>query len=630
VGTEGKLGGQADVRGVGGTWKDLTDSVNLLAANLTTQVRAIGDVATAVTRGDLGRTVEVDAKGEVKVLKDDVNEMIRRLRNTTRENAEQVWLKANLARFSGTLQGERDLDKVARLVLSDLAPLVGALTAAFYIRSGEGGSPYLRLLGQYATTTPGPPQRIEFGEGLLGQAASERRSIVVTAVPADYAVVSSALGRTAPGMIVVVPVLFEGEPLAVIELAALDRFTDVQLDFLDQLSETIGIVLNTINANQHVAALAREQAARAEAEAGLARLRQVVDVMPEGILLADGNGTIYLHNAAASDIMGAVPESITSATGPVVHNLDGSVSPPEEQPLARAVKDREVVRGKQLIVTNATTGREVPILVNSAPLSDPLQGAAGGVAVFQDISPLHELEQQRDQFLAAVSHDLRTPVAVIKGRANLLERAVTNAEKPDFDQLASGLRAIDESTDSLVRLIDELLDLMQLRMGHSVDLDLAPTDLLEVTRRVASEYDGLRPEQPINLVSEREHILGTWDAARLERVVANLLSNAVKYSDPVGTINVRTSTEDADGQAWAVLAVQNRGVGIPAAELERVFDPYHRGSNVSGSISGTGVGLAGVRNIVEQHGGRVEVTSVEGGSTTFTVRLPLGTEGANR
>src|SRR5688572_14091635 len=134
VGTEGKLGGQADVRGVGGTWKDLTDSVNLLAANLTTQVRAIGKVATAVTRGDLGRTVEVDAEGEVKVLKDDVNEMIRRLRDTTRENTEQVWLKANLARFSGMLQGERDLEKVARLVLSDIAPLIGVLTGAFYLR----------------------------------------------------------------------------------------------------------------------------------------------------------------------------------------------------------------------------------------------------------------------------------------------------------------------------------------------------------------------------------------------------------------------------------------------------------------------------------------------------------------
>jgi PAS domain S-box-containing protein len=633
VGTEGKLGGQADVRGVAGTWKDLTDSVNQLAANLTTQVRAIGEVATAVTRGDLSRSIQVSASGEVEVLKDDLNEMIRRLRDSTRENTDQVWLKANLARFSGMLQGERDLEKVARLVMSDLAPLVGVLTAAFYIRESEGEAHYLRLLGQYATGSPGPPQRIEFGEGLLGQSAAERRRIVVEAVPAEYAVVSSALGRASPGMIVVVPVLFEGEPLAVLELAAFDRFSEVQLDFLDQLSETIGIVLNTITANQHMAAFAREQAGRAEAEAGLARLRQVVDVMPEGILIADGNGSIYLHNAAAADIMGTVPELVTSEVGaPVVRHLDGSICPPGELPLARAVHQREVVRGQQLIVTNAVTGREVPILVNSAPLSDPLQGAAGGVAVFQDIGPLHELEQQRDQFLAAISHDLRTPVAVIKGRANLLERAVSRAGKPDVDQLASGLRAIDDSTARLVRLIDELLDLMQLRMGHPIDLDLAPTDLIEVTRRVAGEYDGLRPEPRIRLVNEVESLVGSWDTARIERVVANLLSNAVKYSETNSEISVRATSEDGDGdgdgQPWAILAVRNRGIGIPAAELDRVFDTYYRGSNVASSISGTGVGLAGVRHIVEQHGGRVEVESVEGQTTTFTVRLPLVPDGA--
>jgi signal transduction histidine kinase len=256
-----------------------------------------------------------------------------------------------------------------------------------------------------------------------------------------------------------------------------------------------------------------------------------------------------------------------------------------------------------------------------------MQGAAGGVAVFQDISPLHELEQQRDQFLAAVSHDLRTPVAVIKGRANLLERAVSREEKPDFEQLASGLHAIDVSTASLVRLIDELLDLMQMRMGHTVDLDLATTDLIEVTRRVASEYDGLRPEMGIVVVSDQERLVGRWDAARIERVVANLLSNAVKYSDPNSEITVRASTEDDGDRAWAVLAVENRGIGIRPADLERVFDPYYRGSNVTSSISGTGVGLAGVRHIVEQHGGLVDVSSVEGETTTFTVRLPLRSDG---
>jgi signal transduction histidine kinase len=276
-----------------------------------------------------------------------------------------------------------------------------------------------------------------------------------------------------------------------------------------------------------------------------------------------------------------------------------------------------------LIVTNTSTGRDVPILVNSAPLSDPMHAAAGAVAVFQDISPLHDLDRQRDQFLAAISHDLRTPVAVIKGRANLLQRAVGRSDRPDIEQVASGLQAIDDSTARLVRIIDELLDLMQMRVGHPVELDVSPTDLLEVARRVTAEYDGIGQEREIRVTSQLERLVGSWDPARIERVVANLVSNAVKYSDPSGEVSVQASIEEDDDQSWAVLAVQNRGIGIPASEIDRVFDTYYRGTNVSSSISGAGVGLAGVRHIVEQHGGRIEVESIEGGITTFTARLPL-------
>jgi PAS domain S-box-containing protein len=624
VGTEGKLGGQADVRGVGGTWKDLTDSVNLLAANLTTQVRAIGEVATAVTRGDLGRTVEVDAQGEVRILKDDINEMIRRLRDSTRENTEQVWLKANLARFGGLLQGERDPEKVARLLLSELAPLLGVMTAVFYVRQGDNESAHLRLIGTYARTGKSdPPAIVQLGDGLLGQCAVEGRRIVVTGVPSDYVEITSALGRATPNMIVLLPVRFEHETLAVIELAAFDAFTQVQLDFLDQLSESIAIVLNTIIANERTAALAQEQAGRAEAEAGLARLRQVVDVMPEGIVIADGNGSVYLHNAAAADIMGMVPRSVAEGGQPVVRRLDGSICPPEDQPLARAVFRQEGVRGEQLLVTNAATGREVPILVNSAPLSDPSRAPAGGVAVFQDIGPLHDLDRQRDQFLAAVSHDLRTPVAVIKGRTDLLQRAVKLSKDPEIGKVASGLRTIDESTARLGRLIDELLDLTKLRMGHPVDLQLEPTDLVEVTSRIAAEYAALTPDHRIRFTTKLEGLVGKWDAARIERVLANLLSNAVKYSTPGADIAVEAWREASDGHDWAVLAVRNGGVGIPPDEIGRIFDTYYRATNVAASITGTGVGLAGVRHIVEQHGGLINVESTPGETTTFTVRLPL-------
>jgi len=626
VGTEGKLGGQADVRGVAGTWKDLTDSVNQLAANLTTQVRAIGEVATAVTRGDLSRSVQVSASGEVEVLKDDINEMIQRLRDTTRENADQVWLKTNLARFSGLLQGHRDPEAVGRLILSELAPLVGVLSGVVYLKSGEGDAPSLKLIASYARQqAPVPPRQVEFGEGLIGQCASERRRIVLHEVPKDYFAISSALGSAPPRTIAVLPVLFEGEIQAVIELAAFDAFTQVQLAFLDQLCGSVGIMLNTIVANSRAEAYLREQAARAEAEAGLARLRQVVDAMPEGILLADAAGSVYLHNAAAVEIMGRVPTSVLSdADGmPELRRLDGSRCPPREQPLARAILQQELVRGEQLIVTNVVTGREVPILVNSVPLSDASDAQAGGVAVFQDITPLHELERQRDEFLAAVSHDLRNPVAIIKGRADLLRRDLDRSGSPDFEKLAKGLRAIDTSTVRLVRMVDELLDLTRLRMGDPIDLNVAPTDLGEIMRRTADEFQQAHLDRSFAVNLDADGIVGHWDRTRIERVIANLLSNAVKYGDPDSEIELTASPEMRDGRPWVSFAVSNRGVGIPPAEHDRVFDTYFRGSNIPHTVGGTGVGLAGARQIVEQHGGTISVDSVEGETTTFTVSLPV-------
>ena len=427
VGTEGKLGGQADVRGVGGTWKDLTDSVNQLAANLTTQVRAIGEVATAVTRGDLSRSVQVHAQGEVALLKDDVNEMIRNLRETTQRNRESDWLKTNIARFGQLLQGQRDLQMVGRLILTELAPLVGVQRGVFYLANLDGEPSRLSLLATYPRhISPEPAAMIRFGEGLLGQAAEDRRRVHLRDVPPDYASISSALGGATPRSIVLLPILFEDETRAVIELASIEDLSDIQIAFLDQLGESIGIVLSTITANMRAEDLVQEQAARAEAEYGLARLRQVVDVMPEAILIADATGRVYLSNAAAAEIMGIVPESvgIMADGAPGARRVEGGAHVSADHPLARAVFHSEVVRGEQLVITNSITGQDVPILVNSAPLSDGQGHPAGGVAVFQDISPLRDLDRQKDEFLAAISHDLKTPATIIKGNANLLQRAV--------------------------------------------------------------------------------------------------------------------------------------------------------------------------------------------------------------
>ena len=624
VGTEGKLGGQADVRGVDGTWKDLTDSVNQLAANLTTQVRAIGEVATAVTRGDLSRSVQVHAQGEVALLKDDVNEMIRNLRETTQRNRESDWLKTNIARFGQLLQGQRDLQMVGRLILTELAPLVGVQRGVFYLANLDGEPSSLSLLATYPRhISPEPAAVIRFGEGLLGQAAEDRRRIHLRDVPPDYAAIKSALGGAAPRSVVLLPILFEDETRAVIELASIEDLSDIQIAFLDQLGESIGIVLSTITANMRAEDLVQEQAARAEAEYGLARLRQVVDVMPEAILIADATGRVYLSNAAAEEIMGTVPESVgimkEGAAG--ARRVEGGTHVSADHPLARAVFHSEVVRGEQLVITNSITGQDVPILVNSAPLSDGQGHPAGGVAVFQDISPLRDLDRQKDEFLAAISHDLKTPATIIKGNANLLQRAVSRGDEGSA-QIAEGLEVIDESTAQLVRLVDELLDLTRLRMGHELELDVGPADLVKIVRRLATEYQKISPRHSISLETGTPRVVGDWDEARIERIVSNLISNAVKYSPKGGEITLQVRQEEVGHQEWGIFVVRDNGIGIPPAEVGRVFEPYYRASNTAGTVSGSGIGLAGTRHIVEQHGGHISVES-EVGDTTFTVRLPL-------
>ena len=263
VGIEGKLGGQALVPGAAGIWRDLTDNVNQLAANLTTQVRAIADVATAVTKGDLTRSIAVEALGEVAALKDNINEMIVNLAETTRKNTDQDWLKTNIAKFTGMMQGQRDLLTVAKLLLSELTPLVGAQLGTFYVADHSDESESLKLLAAYGSNDSVKAQ-FGMGQGLVGQCGFEKRRILVTDVPKDYVKITSSLGEGTPLSIVVLPVLFEGEARAVIELASFRHFNDVNLAFLDQLTQGIGIVLNTIAATMRTEQLLKQSQALAE------------------------------------------------------------------------------------------------------------------------------------------------------------------------------------------------------------------------------------------------------------------------------------------------------------------------------------------------------------------------------
>jgi len=310
VGVEGRLGGQANVPGAAGTWKDLTGNVNLLAANLTTQVRAIAEVATAVTKGDLTRSIQVETRGEVAELKDNINTMIDNLRVTTERNQEQDWLKTNLAKFTRMLQGQRDLFTVGQMLLSELAPLIFAQQGTVYqMTVGDNGDPLLRLLAAYATR-PDQAERLGVGDGLVGQCAREKQRILLSNIPASYTPVHSSLGGALPVSIVVLPVLFEGETKAVIELASLHAFTDAHLNFLEQLTQSIGVVLNTIEATMRTEGLLQQsQQLTAELQSGQKELQQTNEELEQKARqLADQNAEVERKNKEIEQARSALEE----------------------------------------------------------------------------------------------------------------------------------------------------------------------------------------------------------------------------------------------------------------------------------------------------------------------------------
>jgi HAMP domain-containing protein/CheY-like chemotaxis protein/signal transduction histidine kinase len=275
VGVEGRLGGQANVPGAAGTWKDLTGNVNLLADNLTNQVRAIAEVATAVTKGDLTRSIQVEARGEVAELKDNINTMINNLRGTTERNTEQDWLKTNLARFTGMLQGQRDLATVGRLLLSELTPLINAQQGVIYQMEDEESKQMVLLSAFAGDTEDGHLRRLKLGEGLIGQCAAEKRRMLITDLPPNSITVRSGLFDATPRNVIVLPVLFEDRVKAVIELASLSAFTASHLAFLEQLTASIGIVLNSIEATMQTEGLLKQsQQLAAELQAQQKELQQ--------------------------------------------------------------------------------------------------------------------------------------------------------------------------------------------------------------------------------------------------------------------------------------------------------------------------------------------------------------------
>jgi signal transduction histidine kinase/HAMP domain-containing protein/CheY-like chemotaxis protein len=566
VGSEGRLGGQAEVEGVSGTWKRLTENVNELAGNLTRQVRAIAEVTSAVAEGDLTRSISVDASGEVAELKDNINAMVKSLRQTTQANQEQDWLKTNLARISGLIQGCRDLADVARLIMDELVPLVSAQYGAFFLAKDTHEGVQLCLIDSYGRPEDARrPTRFRLGESLVGQAARSRRTIAVDNVPADYVTVSSGLGGAAPASLIVLPVMAEEQVLGVIELASTGRFTPVHRDFLDQLMETIGVNVNTIIANARTDELLSESQ----------RLAGELQARSEELQVRQ-------------------------------EELQHSNAELEEKAALLASQKRDI-ETKNLEIEQAR---------------QELEDRARELA---------RTSKYKSEFLANMSHELRTPLNSLLILAQLLAQNPSRNLTPKQVEYAE---VIHSAGSDLLQLINDILDLSKVEAGK---MDISPErfrlrqllDYLEAAFRPLTSQKGLEfrvvtaPGVPSELVT---------DESRLRQVLRNLLSNAVKFTE-AGHVELRIEPVDtaaADlpdsirrGGPALAFRVGDTGVGIPDQHLESIFGAFQQADGTtSRKYGGTGLGLSICREIAYLLGGSIHARSTLGEGSCFTLYLP--------
>jgi CheY-like chemotaxis protein/signal transduction histidine kinase/HAMP domain-containing protein len=588
VGVEGKLGGQARVPGAAGVWRDLTANVNQLAANLTTQVRAIADVATAVTKGDLTRSIAVEAQGEVAELKDNINEMIRNLRDSTRKNMEQDWLKTNLAKFSRMLQGQRDLAAVSQLILSDLAPLVTAHHGVFYVVDSGGETPALKLLASYAhkerkhVTT-----EFKLGEGLVGQVAQDRRMLTIGQVPHDYIQVSSGLGEAPPRSLVVLPVLFEGETKAVLELATFDEFDEIRLTFLEQLAESIGIVLNTIAANMRTEELLKQ-------------------------------------SQALTESLQAQQEALTE-TNKRLEQQTRSLQQSEE--LLRKQQDELQSTNAELeIKAQLLAGQKAEVEQKNKEVEQ------AKVALEEKAEQLALISKYKSEFLANMSHELRTPLNSLLILSQILSE---NADGNLTVKQVGFAQTIHSSGSDLLDLINDILDLSKIESG-TMAVDISAVAFTEVRKFVESTFRQMADLKGLHFEVEVDPALPPalqTDTKRLQQVLKNLLSNAFKFTERGSVaLKARLATEGWNPEqellnaANAVVAfsVTDTGIGIPKEKHGVIFEAFQQGdTGTSRKYGGTGLGLSISRQITRLLGGEIRLESSPGLGSTFTLYLPL-------
>jgi len=571
VGIEGKLGGQAKVPGAMGTWRQLTDNVNQLAGNLTAQVRAISDVATAVTKGDLTRSIQVEAQGEVASLKDNINQMIVNLKETTQKNTEQDWLKTNLAKFSGMMQGQKNLEAVSGLIMSQLTPLVSAHHGAFFMMDTDAN--VLRLTSSYAyRVRKSVSNSFRPGEGLVGQCSLEKEPILLTRVPADYIQISSGLGEAAPLNIIVLPVLFEGEVKAVIELASFHPFSAIHQLFLNQLTESIGVVLNMIIANMRTEQLLlQSQGLTQELQSQSQELTQQQDEL----------------------------KRTNSALEKQALELEEKARLLEEQNTKVEVKNREVEQAR--------------------------------VSLEEKAAQLSLISKYKSEFLANMSHELRTPLNSLLILAKLLS---DNKETNLSDKQVEYAKTIYAAGGDLLTLINEILDLSKVEAGKMQiePRKIALTDLVEFVER---QFRPVAEQKGLDFLTSIDRKVSrgvTTDPQRLQQVLKNLLANAFKFTErgsvelvmhaPPPGIRFSETTLNQGGKVIG-FSVRDTGIGIPKDKQKLIFEAFQQADGTtSRKYGGTGLGLSISREIARLLGGEIRVESSPGKGSTFTLYLP--------
>ncbi|MFF4590277.1 HAMP domain-containing protein [Streptomyces sp. NPDC001388] len=565
VGTEGRLGGQAEVEGVSGTWKRLTENVNELAGNLTRQVRAIAEVASAVAEGDLTRSITVEASGEVAELKDNINSMVESLRETTRANQEQDWLKTNLARISSLMQGHRDLPVVAELIMDELVPLVSAQYGAFYLAEDGDGGPELRLVGSYGyPDEAGRPTRIAFGRTLVGQAARSRRTIMVDELPPGYVTISSGLGQVVPSALVLLPIVVEGQVLGVIELASVTPFTQIHQDFLAQLMETIGVNVNTIVANARTDELLVEsQRLTGELQSRSAELQ----VQQE---------ELQRSNAELEE----------KASLLVAQNRDIEA---KNLQIEQARQELET-RAQQLSLASKYKSEFL------ANMSHELRTPLNSLLILAQLlaqNPSRNLTPKQVEY-AQIIHSAGSDLLQLIN--DILDLSKVEAGKMDVTPERVALRQLIEYVEATFR---------PMTTQNGLDFTVttapgAPADLLT---------DDSRLRQVLrNLLS---NAVKFTEQGGVELSIEPAADDEV----PEGVIR---------GGAVVAFRVKDTGIGIPEQHLETIFGAFQQADGTtSRKYGGTGLGLSITREIAHLLGGAVTVDSTPGQGSTFTLFLPV-------